>query len=56
MNEAHSTDQRVDCPNCHSRFSDWFTWGEGGFRHCFLCWLKSGYRWTWLETGERIET
>ena len=27
------------CPNCHIRFSDWFTWGEYG-RYCYPCYHK----------------
>ena len=43
------------CPNCKRRFSAWFVWSNA-LMHCFLCWHESGYRWTFLEDGTRLDT
>ena len=40
------TRQRPRCRECGLPFNDWFTWG--GARHCYPCWVASGYRYIYL--------
>lgn len=42
------------CPICGLKFSDWFVWGH--LRHCYACWVASGYTWTVGDDGNRYHT
>lgn len=45
---------RAKCKNCNHNFSDWFVWSNG-LRHCYICWNASGYKYTYLENGDKMD-